>query len=105
MWSQQYTSEEAVQLFTQAGISGGIVRTIADLRHDPHLEARHHIVQIPVPGVGNLPYFASPFRMGESCIDYMPAPALGADTDQILNGYLGMSVEEIACLRQEGVVG
>lgn len=105
MWSLKYTSEEAVKLFTEAGISGGIVRTIDDLKQDPHLEARHGIVKIEVPGLGDLPYFSSPFRIKGMKVDYNPAPLLGADTEEILSNYLKLGEDEIEILKEKQVVG
>lgn len=103
-WTQQRTSAQAIEEFTQAGLPGGIVRTIADLKEDPHLLARHHIVEIEVEGNGKLPFFASPFRMRESPIEYHPAPGLGEDGEEILSSLLGLTPEEIADLKQSGVL-
>lgn len=105
LWSRKYTSEEAVHLFTEAGISGGIVRTIADLRKDPHLMARKSIVEIETAGAGKLPYFASPFRMNNSPVDYASAPEMGADTDEVLCARAELDRQEIETLRQAGVIG
>ena len=103
-WTQQRTSAQAIEEFTQAGLPGGIVRTIADLKEDPHLLARHHIIEIDVEGNGKLPFFASSFRMRESPIEYNPAPGLGENGEEILSDLLGMSPEEIAEWKQSGVL-
>ncbi|HLA43582.1 MAG TPA: CoA transferase, partial [Aggregatilineales bacterium] len=44
----------------------------------------------------------TPFRMGER-IAYRPAPALGADTDQILQE-AGYGIEELASLRERHII-
>ena len=103
-WTQQRTSAQAIEEFTQAGLPGGIVRTIADLRRDPHMLARNHIVEIEVEGNGKLPFFASPFRMRESPIEYHPAPGLGENGEEILSDLLEMRPEEITELKQSGVL-
>lgn len=105
MWSLKYASEETVKLFTEAGISGGVVRTMNDLRKDPHLEARHGIVGVEVTGSGSLPYFSSPFRIQGMEVDYNPAPALGENTGEILADYLKLDSSEIAKLKEKHIVG
>lgn len=105
LWSSQYTSEEAVQLFAKYGIPGGVVRTMKDLKEDPHLLARNNIVEIEVAGAGKLPYFASPFRMEGSPIEYNPAPALGEHSQEILAKYLNMDIEQLKNLEQTHILG
>ncbi len=46
---------------------------------------------------------APAFRLPGSAMPRNPAPALGADTDQVL-GEIGYSAERIAALRTAGVV-
>lgn len=105
LWSLRYTSEEAVKLFTEAGISGGIVRTMEDLKKDPHLRARHGITEIEVSGLHKLPYFSSPFRIEGMQLDYNPAPLLGENTDEVLSHYLKLSSSEIAVMKEKHIVG
>lgn len=105
MWSLKFTSEEAVRLFTETGISGGIVRTMDDLKKDPHLLSRHGITEVEVLGLGKLPYFASPFRIEGMTVDYNSAPSLGQNTDEILSDYLEYDSSEITKMRERHVVG
>lgn len=102
-WTQQRTSDEAVKEFEVAGLPGGVVRTISDLRHNPHLTAREHIVEIDVDGLGKLPYFASPFRISGTPVDYNRAPALGENSESVLADIAGLTAEEIAALKQRGI--
>ena len=103
-WTIQRTTAENMRLFEEAGVPCGAVRTIAELRTNPHLLAREHVVEIEVPGLGKLPYFASPFRLSNSKAKYEPAPELGEHGEEILAGYLGMQDEEIAALKASGVL-
>lgn len=104
-WSLKFTSEEAVKLFTETGISGGIVRTMDDLKEDPHLMARRGITEIEVEELGRLPYFATPFRIKGMTVDYNRAPTLGQNTDEILSDYLKLDGSEITEMRERHVVG
>ena len=52
------------------------------------------------------PSVASPLRFSESPVEYgRAAPALGADTQEVLSGVLGLSEETIAALRAKGIAG
>ncbi|MCR5370820.1 MAG: CoA transferase [Clostridium sp.] len=103
-WSLKRTSREAVELFTEAGISGGIVRTFKELRSDPHLIARKSFVDIDVKGLGPLPYFASPFRIRGMETEYNPAPEAGENTEEILSSRLSLGKQEIADLKAGSIV-
>lgn len=103
-WTENYTTDEVIRIFTENGIPCGSVRTIEDLKNDPHLIDRGHIVEIDVPGYGPLPYFGSPFRLEASPVEYERAPALGEHTREVLSQYLSLSHEEFAELREAGIL-
>jgi crotonobetainyl-CoA:carnitine CoA-transferase CaiB-like acyl-CoA transferase len=80
------------------------IMTMADVFTDPHYAARHMILEVPHPELGALPQpavvpklSATPGRVTHA------GPAIGANTDEILSG-LGYTPEDIAKLRQDGVV-
>jgi crotonobetainyl-CoA:carnitine CoA-transferase CaiB-like acyl-CoA transferase len=79
------------------------VRTVSEALADPGLESRGTIVRVPHPIFGELREVGTPVRHGAS-ISHRPAPALGADTASVLQGYLGYSDEEIARLRRSNVI-
>ncbi len=79
--------------------------SMADVFSDPHFKAREMIIDVPHPTLGSLPQpgivpklSRTPGRVPHA------GPAMGAHTEEILRGMLGLSQEEIAALRQEGVV-
>jgi crotonobetainyl-CoA:carnitine CoA-transferase CaiB-like acyl-CoA transferase len=48
---------------------------------------------------------ASPIRLSETPVQYRNAPPLlGEHTEQVLQQWLGMGAEQIAALRQAGVL-
>lgn len=81
-WCMRYTMAEINEMFTKEAVSLGILHGIEDLAHDPHLAARNQIVQIDVPGLGELPYFADPIRLTDSEVAYSRAPSLGEHNAQ-----------------------
>ena len=70
---------------------------------NPQVRHRGLRVEIPHPA-GSVPTVASPMRFSETPVTYdMPPPMLGQHTDEILQGLLGMSAQQIAELRESGV--
>ena len=57
------------------------------------------------PTVGSFQGVGSPYHLsGTPVEDYVAAPLLGADTDDILADALGMGSAAIDALRQKGVI-
>jgi crotonobetainyl-CoA:carnitine CoA-transferase CaiB-like acyl-CoA transferase len=62
-------------------------------------------VEMPHPLAGHVPQVASPLRLSASPVDYRnPPPLLGEHSEALLQRLLGMSDEQIAGLRQAGVI-
>ena len=64
-------------------------------------------VEMSHPATGDRPakLIASPIKMSETPVDYRNAPPmLGQHTEEILGEMLGMSENEVAVLRDKGVV-
>jgi crotonobetainyl-CoA:carnitine CoA-transferase CaiB-like acyl-CoA transferase len=91
-------------LLGDATIPCSRVRSVADLVHDPQLEALEMLVGIPHPDVSDLRVVDVPLTLnGERATHRLPPPRLGEQTTSILDG-LGVSPEEIETLIREGVV-
>jgi len=80
------------------------VRSIAETLNDPALANNEMIVEVEHPIFGKIREVGCPIKVSGSSPEYRPGPALGADTDDILTSYLGLSAHEIAKLRNEGVL-
>ncbi|MBI1397978.1 MAG: CoA transferase [Betaproteobacteria bacterium] len=103
-WTQGRTVGDVLDALGQARVPAGRVYTAKDIVEDPHYRARDMILtqhtrdghDIEVPGV--VPRLSgTPGRIRTS------APGLGDDTDATLRE-LGLSDEQIAALRQRGIV-
>ncbi len=102
-WLAERSVAEAEALLVGAGLPCARVRTYAEAARDPHVRERDMLQETNVEGA-RLPLTgpAAKFSRTPTRIRSGP-PALGADTDEILDE-LGVSAEERAVLRSEGIV-
>jgi crotonobetainyl-CoA:carnitine CoA-transferase CaiB-like acyl-CoA transferase len=88
-----------------AGIPCGRVRTVGEALDHPQLAARGLIVERDHPRAGRGRYVASPIHLSDAGrASALPPPTLGQHTEEVLRERLGMTAEEVAALRVEGVV-
>ncbi|WP_066708518.1 CaiB/BaiF CoA transferase family protein [Curvibacter delicatus] len=103
-WTQTRSIQEVLDALNAARVPVGRVYTAKDIFEDPHYKARDMILtqhtrdgdDIAVPGI--VPKLsATPGQIRSS------APHLGDDTDSVLQ-QMGLSADNIATLRQKGIV-
>jgi crotonobetainyl-CoA:carnitine CoA-transferase CaiB-like acyl-CoA transferase len=102
-WFLGRSAKEAAAILEEFGVPHSLIFTPADIAVDPHYAARGAIVELDHPVIGKLrlPAIQPHFSSGPPP-EMRPAPALGADTDAVLTGILGMSPDAIASLRACG---
>ena len=89
-----------------AGIPCGPVQTIDHVFADPQVLARDMVWTVPHPTVGEVRLTGSPLKLSETPVAYRThPPLLGEHTDEVLRERLGLTDEEIARLRNSGVIG
>ena len=106
-WARGRTKLEASGELARQGIVAGPSFDADDLARDPHVRDHHMVLDVERPGGG------SPIRVAGNPIKLGGAPesgplrwpTLGEHTAEVLAEDLGMSPEEIAELRDRGVVG
>jgi formyl-CoA transferase len=103
-WTQTRSIQEVLDALNAARVPVGRVYTAKDIFEDPHYKARDMILtqhtrdgdDIAVPGI--VPKLSgTPGQIRSS------APHLGDDTDSVLQ-QMGLSADNIATLRQKGIV-
>jgi crotonobetainyl-CoA:carnitine CoA-transferase CaiB-like acyl-CoA transferase len=96
---------EAVNELDQAGIPSGPVNSIAQVAKDPHLKAREMILEVEHPVMGILPLLGFPVKLSATPGTVrLPPATLGQHNQEVYRELLGMTEEELAALRQEGVI-
>ncbi len=92
-----------VSALEAAGVPCGPINNMQEVFENPQVRHRGLRVEIPHPA-GSVPTVASPMRFSQTPVTYdVPPPMLGQHTDEILQGLLGLSAQQIAELRESGV--
>ena len=82
----------------------GPINSIAEVFEDPQIKHREMQIELDHPTAGHVPLVASPLKFARAKPAYERAPPLlGQHSDEVLHE-LGLSDDEIASLRKEGVV-
>lgn len=105
-WTMEIEDYEAMHLLQAAGVPAGPVLDAKDLLAEPHLHARGFFETVPHPVAGAHPEIAPFAQFSKTPLHIrMPAPCLGQHNDYVLGELLGISGEEMAHLKEKGVIG
>jgi len=98
------TRAQWVQILNDATVSAGPINDIEDLERDEHAIARGLFFTMPSEEFGTVKLVASPYRFSNSAPSYRIAPpGLGEHSEEILTE-AGLTSEECARLRSDGVI-
>jgi crotonobetainyl-CoA:carnitine CoA-transferase CaiB-like acyl-CoA transferase len=105
-WIAQRTRDEVIDAFEAADAAIAPVYDVAELMDDPHVQARDMITTVDDPDLGPVRMQNVLFRMSRTpgAIRFT-GRAIGADTDEILTGELGIAADRVSALRKRGIVG
>jgi len=98
-------AEEWLEALIAADIPAGPINDLSQVFADPHVQARGMTVTMPHALGVPAELLASPIRYAAEPVHYdLPPPLLGEHTDEILTDLLGMGADEVASLRERGIV-
>jgi CoA:oxalate CoA-transferase len=81
------------------------INNVEEVTQNPHLHERNMILHADVPGYGGLIVPGSPLKLaGSDATPDTHAPALGADTDEVLARLLGYDSNRLSRLRQRSII-
>lgn len=104
-WLMAHTREEIYRLCRERQIPFTPVRKVDELFEDEHLKEREYFVEVESPRAGRLKYPGAPYKLSETPWSIrLPAPTLGEHNEEIYCHRLGYSREELAQLRQGGII-
>ena len=92
-------------LLQEQGVAAGVVQDASDLANDPQLKAQDFFLELDHPELGKTMSDATPIKLSDTLARYnRAAPIQGQDNDYVYKQLLGMSKQEVAELRQQGVI-
>jgi crotonobetainyl-CoA:carnitine CoA-transferase CaiB-like acyl-CoA transferase len=106
-WAAGQDQYEAMDVLQRAGVIAAAVLNPKQVLLDPHLKERgyFHIVDTKTHGKRPVPRQVGARFSAFETDGGRPAPRLGEHNEEILKGLLGMSDDEVASLRDKGVIG
>lgn len=104
-WSSMLDHNQATERLQAAGVPAGPVLANWEIVSDPQLHQRGYFVDVVHPEVGHHRWDGYPWKLSHTPGRVrLPAPRFAEHNDEVLRGVLGLSEEEIAKLRADGVI-
>jgi len=102
---QTKTADEWFEELSSAGVPVGPVNNIEQVFAHPQVQARETVEEISHPKLGKVKLVRNPMRFsGLEIKTKSHPPLLGEHTNEILEKELGLNSEEIARLKEEGII-
>jgi len=103
-WTATLDGAEIIRVLEEARVPVGPIYSVADMMDDPQYQARGMIESVEIDGKPlKIPAIAPKLADTPGRTDW-PGPELGAHNEEILGGLLGLSDDEVAGLREKGIV-
>ncbi len=103
-WCQEFTASQVMRKMQEFGVPSGIVKTAEDMHRDPQMRHRKHYATLDHPVMGARTYDTPAFKLSKTPHELTrPAPLLGQHTEEVFREVVGMSAEEFAAGKEEGV--
>lgn len=105
-WSTQHPVDYLVDTLLEAGVPACPINTIDKLVDDPHIAgAREMFVEVEHPKAGKLKITGSHLKFSDTKTSIRtPAPLLGQHSEEVYKELLGLSAEQVAQYKQDGVI-
>ena len=103
-WTRTRSTDEVVRCLQAAGVDCGTVSNFEDLVNDPQLAHRRHFREVEHRVIGKHLAETNGMRFSRTPEEIrMPAPCLGEHSEYVYRELLGMSADEYAALKGDGV--
>jgi crotonobetainyl-CoA:carnitine CoA-transferase CaiB-like acyl-CoA transferase len=99
------SADEWIDLLVKAGIPVGPINDIPTILNDPQIAVRNMVQEVEHRTAGTIQLLGPVAKMSKTPAQINDAPpVLGADTEAVLSERLNFTPEQIAALREEGVI-
>jgi formyl-CoA transferase len=102
-WSSKRSKHDAMKMLADAGVPCGACLDTGEILTDPHLLARHMIVEVEHPVRGRYVTVGNPVKLSASPTTIGPSPLLGQHREEILTE-LGYTDAQISALAVDGAI-
>ena len=102
-WTSQHDKREAMEKLIAIGVPAGAVFDTMELQNEPNFESRG-IMQHVKHHNGEDKMATWPVRIDGKTVCLKGAPALGGNTAEVLDRWLGIGASEVESLRKDGVL-
>ena len=97
--------DEWIAILEAVGVPCGPINDVGEVFANEQVQARAMAVELPHPSAGKITLVRNPMTMSATpATSGMAPPLLGQHTDEVLRDVLGKSGDEVAALRERGVV-
>jgi formyl-CoA transferase len=105
-WTLTGNARELVELLLDNGCPAAFIYNIKQVTEDPHIAGdREMFPEIEYPRIGKLRVTGSHFKFSETKVGpQAPSPDLGQHNNEVYKEFLGYTDEQIAVLKEEGVI-
>jgi crotonobetainyl-CoA:carnitine CoA-transferase CaiB-like acyl-CoA transferase len=104
-WVKGHRAEEVVRMLDEVKVPADTIRNVADLAADLHLREREAVLEREAPGIGKVlvPGVFPKLSRHPGEIRFLGAK-LGEHNEEIYLGEMGMTREQLAALKEKGVI-
>lgn len=105
-WLQSFDDAETpLRILAEARVPSAPILDIPQVPEHPQIKSRHLFQDLPHPILGSTPVAKSPFHLSTAAVEIpFRAPFLGEHNEEILQGRLGYSAEQISALYSDNVI-
>ena len=104
-WCRSLPSEQVLTLLEEARVPAGPIYSVSDMFNDPHFQARGLFQQVEINGKPLKVPAITPRLTDTPGETRWPGGEVGSHNEEVLREELGLSDEEFAALKADGVIG
>ena len=103
-WVGERDKREVMETLGRAKVPAGAVFDTMELSTDPGMREREIFVTVDHPERGAFDMPGWPVKMSASHVPVTAAPLLGADNEDVYGQWAGCTTEQLAALKEDGVI-